>query len=92
MWFASSEEERDTWVRDLRWCALHTRVENSYEMDRVRPEGCLGTGSFSGASPAPLCLSTSPVLAARAHGISIILSCSHLPATLGVQHVEMRRL
>ena len=45
--YAESEDERDAWVQDLRWSAVNTNIDNGFEIDRVKPEGCLGTGSFS---------------------------------------------
>ena len=45
--YAESREERDRWVKDLRWSAANSNIDNSYVIDRVRPEGCLGTGAFS---------------------------------------------
>jgi len=47
VFFADSDDERMQWIKDLRWCALNSRLDNGYEIDRVHAEGCLGTGAFS---------------------------------------------
>uniref|UniRef100_A0A7S4L041 Protein kinase domain-containing protein n=1 Tax=Guillardia theta TaxID=55529 RepID=A0A7S4L041_GUITH len=47
VFYAESNEEREAWIRDLQWVAVHSNIDNGYIIERDEQRAMLGSGSFS---------------------------------------------